>query len=163
MGSIRETAKAMVTDNIDQHGDAATKIVERVSYGKNVVKFKEKDYLRKGAKFQGVIMSEDDFTTQLMPGLSGHKKKLPMGHVMITGRDVAIPVKAFMVFVKAQQKVNNVDLVISFDRKTVNSKYLRVLIQNPKNYDRDRPGKQGNENAWTLRTNREGFAGKTGV
>jgi hypothetical protein len=163
MGTRKDTTYDLVTTNLDQ---GETGMVKRTKYGKNVIGFRQIDWLKGDEEVEWVVLTESDYTTQLLAGIS-HMKQVPK-KVIRTGDQVFLDPDVFYNLVKLQETSNDTKLVLSFDRGTLNRRdhSLKILVQNPKNYDRSRPGSagHGDEDRWTHRERRGTLDfGKKGV
>lgn len=153
MGRIRDEKKILVTDNIDW---GTTKLKTVYKSGKNLVGYKEVDFLKNEDDVEWVVLSEIDYTTQLTPGLPAAKKKV---RVMKTGGKIFMDPEVFVKLVKAQEDHNDVKLTITFDRGSATKRTgaLNVIVFNPKNPDHHygSGAKQDGDDNWTERYNRK--------
>lgn len=162
MGTFKQDKKVRVTDNIDDPNDSYRNLVITTT-GKQVIGFKELDFLRKDEEIEWVVMSEIDYSTQLIFGLL--KSKLPK-KVIISGRKAFLDPLVFIGLVKAQKEENNVDLTVSFDRGAGRGKgNLTVIVMNPRNYDHYRPDRKlDTDDEWTRRFRSDGsVSNKKGI
>lgn len=136
-GRRREENYVTVTDNIDAN---TTKRQKTISYGKQLIGFKEMDKLFYNTEIEWVYMTEDNYITQLIYGLD--YKTVPR-KVMRSGGKVFLDPDQFIRLVKEQEKQLDNKLTISFDRNPARLKNgeLSVVVQNLKNINHDYPGK----------------------
>lgn len=123
---------ATITDSLDAGTVKVIKIKDRQS---GIIAFKEMDFLKSSDSIEWVVLSEEDYTTQLIYGLS--KSVLPK-KVVKTGPKVFLDPVQFIRLVKAQEEMNDVDLTLSFDRASARRGNLEIKIQNMRNFDKDR-------------------------
>jgi hypothetical protein len=154
---IGKMGKGQVTyqERIVDIDSGRTEVVKRItSAPRGIINFRELDYLRSSDEIDMVMMSEVDYTTQLIYGLP--RKDIPK-RVMNTGRNIFLDPMTFVKLVKLQRDQEKVNLVVSFERKgtTKFDGTLRVIVANPNNPNHDRAGSaRDSDDQWRERESR---------